>query len=374
MIDHEIINIYFGSLDYMPVGAFVLRKDYVVLFWNRCLENWTGIQKENIVGASIIDYFPYFKQPKYATRLESIFQGGPPMVFSSQLHKHLIPSTLPSGQPRTNHTTVTARQAISGDGFYAIFSIQDVTDMSRRVRDYSILSKKLKESNDELEAFTYSVSHDLRAPLRAMVGFSRILIKKFASELPDAAHRYLNIINDSALELGDLIDDLLRLSRIGRGEIARNSIDIKKLVQNILKETVGDYEGRNVEQVISDIPECHGDLPLVKQLLTNLLSNAIKYTRCQEAARIEVGYEIKGKERVYYVKDNGAGFDMKYVDKLFGVFQRLHRPEEYEGTGVGLAIVKRIANRHGGRVWAEGKKDEGATFYFTLGDDSGKSD
>ncbi|MDM8541180.1 ATP-binding protein [Desulfococcaceae bacterium HSG9] len=368
MIDHEIINTYFGSLDYMPVGAFVLRKDYVVLFWNRCLENWTGIDKKKIVGTNIADCFPHFKEPRYTARLESIFQGGPPMVFSSQLHKHLIFSTLPSGQLRTNHTIVTARREIGGDKFYAIFSIQDVTDMSRRVRDYAVLSKKLKETNAELEAFTYSVSHDLRAPLRAMIGFSRILMEKFADDLPDKARLYLKTIKDSSLELGNLIDDLLRLSRINRADIQRETINIKQLVEDVFEKIAYKYKDRDIELNIGDLPECHSDPILLKQVVTNLLSNAIKYTRCREIARIEIGSEPSDKEPIYYVKDNGVGFDMRYADELFDVFQRLHQSEEYEGTGVGLAIVKRIVNRHGGNVWAQGKIDEGATFYFTLGE------
>lgn len=367
MIDTETIDSYFGSLDYMPIGAFVLREDYVVLFWNSTLEHWTGIRRDEIVSTDIGDRFPHFKTPVYAGRLESIFQGGPPTVFSSQLHKHIIPSTLPGGRPRVQHTIVTASRTLSGDNIHAVFAIQDVSDLSRRVHDYAVLSKKLKESNEDLEAFTYSVSHDLRAPLRAIVGFSKILFQKFADDIPESAHRYLDIIRDSALELSDLIDDLLRLSRVGRADLEKQTINTKEFVNISFKELAHEYEGRNVEiTVADDLPECEADPTLFRQVLVNLLGNAIKYTGCQDIARIEVGCEQSGNETAFFVKDNGAGFDGKYAHKVFGVFQRLHTSDEYEGTGVGLAIVKRVIDKHGGRIWAEGETNKGATFYFTL--------
>jgi PAS domain S-box-containing protein len=236
------------------------------------------------------------------------------------------------------------------------------------------LEKRVKErtaqweaSNKELEAFAYSVSHDLRAPLRAIDGFSRILIEEHAPELSGEIQRYLNIVRKNAVQMGDLIDHLLSFSRLGRQSLKKELVEVKALVAQSLAELAQEQEGRRIEIVIGELPACEADAALLKQVMVNLLSNALKYTRCRDVARIEIGAALSLQdEPVYLVRDNGAGFDMRYADKLFGVFQRLHAADEYEGTGVGLAIVHRIITRHGGRVWAEGELDKGATFYFSL--------
>jgi light-regulated signal transduction histidine kinase (bacteriophytochrome) len=225
----------------------------------------------------------------------------------------------------------------------------------------------LEAANKELEAFAYSVSHDLRAPLRAMDGFSRILLEEYASELPDEAQRYLRLVRGNAQHMGELIDDLLAFSRLARQPLKVQPIRPDILVRAALEDLRAELEGRNEEVTIGDLPTCQGDPILLRQVFANLLGNALKFTRGREVAVIEVGCQQIDDESVYYVKDNGVGFDMRYADKLFGVFQRLHRAEDYEGTGVGLATVQRIIHRHGGRVWAKAAVDEGATFYFTLG-------
>jgi signal transduction histidine kinase len=236
-------------------------------------------------------------------------------------------------------------------------------ELEQRVQERTA---ELRAANRELEAFSYSVSHDLRAPLRAITGFSSILLEDYAPQLPDEAQRYLHIVGNSAQQMGQLIDDLLTFSRLGRMELRKQPVAPADLVRQVLEDLQAERAGRQVEIKLGDLPPCRAEPTLLKQVFVNLLGNALKYTRRQEAAHIEVGYLEKGGERVYFVKDNGAGFDMQYANKLFGVFQRLHRAEEYEGTGVGLAIVQRIIHRHGGRVWAEAAVDQGATFYFTL--------
>jgi PAS domain S-box-containing protein len=264
------------------------------------------------------------------------------------------------------------------DGELRVTSIiRDVTDRKRAEEEIKQLNQdlerrvvertaELEAANKELEAFAYSVSHDLRAPLRAMDGFSRMLMEKHAPQLPDEARRYLGVVRKSSQEMGQLIEDLLTFSRLGRQAVERRTVSLSRLAREAFEDLEAEREGRRVELVVGDLPECKADPRLLKHVFGNLLSNALKFTRSREVARIEVGGRREGGEHACFVRDNGVGFDMRYVDKLFGVFQRLHRAEDYEGTGVGLAIVQRIVHRHDGRVWAEGEIDQGATVYFTL--------
>jgi signal transduction histidine kinase len=236
-------------------------------------------------------------------------------------------------------------------------------ELAQRVRDRTA---QLEAANKELEAFSYSVSHDLRAPLRAIDGFSRIILEDYLEKLDDEGRRYLNIIRSNTQKMGQLIDELLLFSRLGRQEIRASGIDMGKLAKAVSEELKLAVPERKLKFTINTLIPGQGDQAMIRQVFVNLLSNAVKFTRPKERAVIEVDGRSEGNENVYTVKDNGVGFDMQYVDKLFGVFQRLHSSEEFEGTGVGLAIVQRIIHRHGGRVWAEGKVGEGASFYFTL--------
>lgn len=226
---------------------------------------------------------------------------------------------------------------------------------------------ELALANKELEAFSYSVSHDLRAPLRHVAGFADLLQGQAASALDETGRRYLEKISTSARHLGNLIDDLLVFSRMGRSEIRESPVALGVLLKDVLAEISEETKKRLVEWEIGPLPEVRADPAMLKLVLANLVSNALKYTRTRSRARVEVGArETPEGEVVVFVRDNGVGFDMQYVDKLFGVFQRLHRAEEFEGTGIGLANVRRIISRHGGRTWAESELDRGATFYFSL--------
>jgi light-regulated signal transduction histidine kinase (bacteriophytochrome) len=237
-------------------------------------------------------------------------------------------------------------------------------ELEQRVQDRTA---ELTAANKEMEAFTYSVAHDLRAPLRHIDAFTRILHDDFAEALPAEARRYLENIRNGSRNMSRLVDDLLNLARLGRQGLKRQPTALGGLVKEVMADLNRDTEGREIEWRIQPLPTVECDSGLMKQVYANLLANAIKYTRPRPHAVIEVGCRKVNGDTALFVSDNGVGFNMKYADKLFGVFQRLHRPEEFEGTGVGLATVDRIIRKHGGNIWAEAAENKGATFYFTLG-------
>jgi signal transduction histidine kinase len=243
-----------------------------------------------------------------------------------------------------------------------------VGELETRVTEVTERTRQLEAANRELEAFSYSVSHDLRAPLRAISGYASILLEDYAGALSEEGLGFMKRVKENGDHMGHLIDDLLAFSRLGRQAPRVQPVHTRTIVDRALAQLAPAIDGRQVDLVIGDLPDCESDPGLLEQVFVNLIGNAFKYSRKREDARIEIGAKQGDSDTspVYYVKDNGAGFDMQYADKLFGVFQRLHRNQDFEGTGVGLAIVQRIVNRHGGRVWAEGKVNEGAAFYFTL--------
>ena len=236
----------------------------------------------------------------------------------------------------------------------------------RRAEERAQLSAELERSNKELEAFSYSVSHDLRAPFRHIVGYADLLREEENSQLSDEGKRYLATIVESAQFAGTLVDNLLAFSRMGRTSIHPVPIQMDTMVREVIREVQSEVGGRSIEWRVGDLPEVQGDLMMLRLAMTNLISNAAKYTRPRDHAIIEIHGSIQGSEAIFVVRDNGIGFDMKHVDKLFGVFQRLHRMEEFEGTGIGLANVRRIMSRHGGRAWAGGEINQGATFSIAL--------
>jgi PAS domain S-box-containing protein len=236
-------------------------------------------------------------------------------------------------------------------------------DLERRVQERTA---ELEAANKELEAFSYSVSHDLRAPLRHIEGFVEILTTTTAGRLDEESRHHLDTVSSSANRMGRLIDDLLTFSRTARAELKKSRIDFNNLVQTAIHDLDHEVQNRKIDWVLQDLPQVEADPALLHQVLLNLIGNALKYTRTRKSARIEVGCNPQAEEDIIFVRDNGVGFDMRYAHKLFGVFQRLHRAVEFEGTGVGLANVRRIIHRHGGRSWAEGELNKGATFYFSL--------
>ncbi|MGA8263705.1 MAG: ATP-binding protein, partial [Ignavibacteriaceae bacterium] len=236
-------------------------------------------------------------------------------------------------------------------------------ELENRVK---LRTQQLVEANKELEAFSYSVSHDLRAPLRHIAGFIQLLEKDISGILNEKQRNYFNNIDTSAKKMSSLIDDLLSFSIISRTELHKSKINLNKIITDILEELNIGANNNTIVAKVDILPQVYGDPSMLRQMLINLISNAIKFTSKTKHPKFKIGVRHKGDEQIFYIKDNGAGFEMKYADKLFGVFQRLHSYKEFEGTGIGLALVKRIINRHGGRVWAEAALDEGATFHFTL--------
>ncbi len=318
-----------------------------------------------VVGKTDFDFFPHAAKA-YAEEQE-VMQSGKPLV---DFEEWVV---WPDGRETWVSTTKVPLRNSDGETI-GIFGIsRDITERKRAEQAIRHLNSgledqatKLQVANKELEAFSYSVSHDLRAPLRAIDGYTRILVEDYEAILDAEGKRVCGIISAEARRMGQLIDDLLAFSRLGRKEMFSSNIDMKALAVSVLNELIKEEDREHIDFKIARLPSVKADASLMRQVWMNLLSNAIKFTSKKERAVIEVGSESNKDELIYYVRDTGAGFDMEYANKLFGVFQRLHSESEFEGTGVGLAIVQRIVRRHGGRIWAEGEVDKGATFYFAL--------
>lgn len=252
------------------------------------------------------------------------------------------------------------------EGTLAMSTIRDISERKQAEEEKNKLNAQLEAANKELEAFSYSVSHDLRAPLRHINGFVELLKEHQGGELDEKSRRYLATIMTASKKMGNLIDDLLIFSRMAKTEMRVGKVDFDSLVEEVKKDLLPEFAGREIDWKIGDLPEVKGDAAMLRQVWANLIGNAVKYTRTRERAEIEIGGRREEEGAVFYVRDNGVGFDPQYAGKLFGVFQRLHRSDEFEGTGIGLANVRRIVHRHGGRTWAEGEVDRGAVFYFSL--------
>jgi len=252
------------------------------------------------------------------------------------------------------------------EGMLVSSAIRDVSDRQRVERELHQTNAELRTAIRELESFSYSISHDLRAPVRAISGFARIVLEDYGEMLPPPGQDQLRRIHEGAIKMGQLIDGLLAFAKMGRKPLNKHVVRPVPLVRRALEDLHAERDERNVEISVDDLPLCEADPILLQQVFANLLSNALKYSRERDPALIKVGCRRSEPIPVYFVQDNGAGFDMQYADQLFGVFQRLHRGDQFEGNGVGLAIAQRIIHRHGGRMWAEAELDKGATFYFTL--------
>jgi PAS domain S-box-containing protein len=353
-------------LDLTHDTIFVRDMDNTITYWNRGAQELYGWTPGQAIGSRSYDLL----RTVFTARLEDI-------------HAELLRTGRWEGeltQTRSDGATiaVSSRWSLRRDENECPAAIletnNDISGQKRREEEIRGLnaelakwSVELQAANKDLEAFAYSVSHDLRAPLRHMAGFAELLQKRASSSLDDKSQRYMTVILESAKRMGDLIDDLLAFSRMGRVEAQKTQVDLDQLVKEVVGEARQGTEGRDIAWRIDSLPTCHGDRSMLRIVLVNLVSNAIKFTRQRARAEIEIGRAEAGEhEAVVFVRDNGAGFDMRYVDKLFGVFQRLHHADAFEGTGIGLATVQRIIHRHGGKVRAEGAVDQGATFYFSI--------
>lgn len=275
-------------------------------------------------------------------------------------------------------TTIVPFLDESGKPYQYVAIRADVTHRKKVEEEFQKLNEELEDrvnlrtvqleyARKEMEAFAYSVSHDLRAPLRGVLGFTSMLEEEYGSKLDGEGRRITSVIKNSTLKMGTLIDDLLAFSRAGKQELVMKTVDTAEMVREIIEELApGSSDIHRIEWTVDPLPTAKGDLRMIRQVWVNLLSNAIKYSGRQEPARIEIGHFKQEGKIAFFVKDNGVGFDNKYKDKLFRVFQRLHKAEEFEGTGVGLALVEKIVSKHGGRVWAEGEPGNGARFCFSL--------
>jgi PAS domain S-box-containing protein len=345
--------------------------DGVITSWNPGAEKLFGYSASEALGQKLLSLLPADRAGEELKILAQIAQGEVPANFETvRVRKNGTPvdiavsiSPIKDGNGKVISISKIARDITARKQAEAeILQLND--HLERRVQERTA---ELEAANKELEAFSYSVSHDLRAPLRAMDGFSQAIEEDYGAQLPEDGKRYLRTVRENAQRMGALIDDLLAFSRLSRKPLSLHPVNSDKLLREILAELNGRRKDRQIDIKIGQLPACQGDESLLKQVWANLLSNAVKYTGKQDAATIEVGCERINGDEVYYVRDNGIGFDMQYAHKLFGVFQRLHRADEFEGTGVGLAIAQRIVHRHGGRIWADSALNQGADFYFTLG-------
>ncbi|HEX4798566.1 MAG TPA: PAS domain S-box protein [Burkholderiales bacterium] len=334
-----------------------------IIYFNRAAERILGYSAKEALGQPLTLLMPERFQGPHRRGFERFLATGQAQIIGKTLE---LVARNKDGTEFPIEISVAHWTTTKGSFFTAI-----LRDITARKEAEGILTRRtaeLEAANRELEAFSYSVSHDLRAPLRHIDGFSDMLREECGPALDDSGRRYLGVISESVKQMGRLIDDLLVFSKMGRVEMRQTQISMDDLVKEVLGELAGETDGRNIEWEIQSLPVVLGDGSMMKQVWTNLLSNSVKYTRPRDLAKIKIGCTQNNGQLEFYVQDNGVGFDMKYVEKLFGVFQRLHRAEEFEGTGVGLANVRRIVSRHGGRTRAQGRVDEGATFYFSLPD------
>ena len=344
--------------------------DGTISAWNSGAEKVFGYSSAEAVGRSLNMLLPPERANEESDILARIVRGESVEHFETvRLRK--------DGKRIDVSATISPIKDSSGAIVGASKIARDITERERAEEVIRQLNDELEQrvaertaqleaANQELEAFSYSVSHDLRAPLRHISGFSQLLVEEFGATLAPGARHYLDRIQAGTQNMGVLVDELLHLARVGRHAVNRRRTKLNEVVEAVIAMLQPESGGRQVEWAISDLPEAECDPVLVRQIFQNLLSNALKFTRPRTHAVIEVSCQEHDGQPVFIVRDNGVGFSMKYVDKLFGVFQRLHRAEDFEGTGIGLATVQRIVHKHGGRVWAEGELDQGAAFYFTL--------
>ncbi|HTU48448.1 MAG TPA: ATP-binding protein [Bryobacteraceae bacterium] len=356
----ELLNLTHDSI-------FVRDLSDVITYWNRGAEELYGFAAQEAIGRPshqlLRTAFPsplaeinreLLRTAQWEGELKHTKSNGTEVVVSSRWSLRRDQQDRPVAVLETNND-ITARKSRE----------KQIQELNEELGKRAI---ELESTNKELEAFAYSISHDLRAPLRHMAGFAELLRKSAAATLNEKSAHYVTMILEAANRMGALIDDLLAFSRISRTEAHNSMVDLGQLVQEAVAEVRQDAAGRKIAWKVSRLPTWYGDRPMLRLALVNLISNAVKFTRTKPQAEIEIGCtEHKNDKVVLFVRDNGVGFDMKYSNKLFGVFQRLHAQEVFEGTGIGLATVQRIVHRHGGRVWAEGIVEGGAAFYFSLG-------
>ena len=358
-----------------PGLYLVLTPDLTIVAVSDAYLRATMTQRDEILGRALFDVFPDNPDDPAATGVANL-RASLDRVRAQRVADTMAVQKYDIRRPEsegggfeerfwspTNSPVLDAQ----GELVYIIHWVEDVTEFVRLKTIGSALGTRADQMEAELQSFSYSVSHDLRAPLRVIDGFSLALLEDYGSSLPAEGQDLLARVRQHAQRMAQLIEDLREFSRVGRKPLDVTSVDVAALAQAVVRELGQANADRKVDVTVAPLPKAAGDRALLRQVLMNLIGNAFKFTRQRPDARVEIGSREENGEYVYYVRDNGAGFDMRYASKLFGVFQRLHAAADYEGTGVGLALVQRIIHRHGGRVWGEARENEGATFSFTLG-------
>ncbi len=371
---------YRALIESMHEGALTLTLDATILYANSCFARMIRSPLEEVIGSSFRRFLsvedwatlqPHVLQPAEAgTKTQVTLDAGDGLRLPAQLSlRPLAKDGLSGATVGVVVTDMTEAHRIAQlketEGLYAQ-AVEHGAELERRVEERT---RQLQHANQELEAFESSVSHDLRAPLRHVMGFSEMLLEEYATLSPEMVQKYLTKIRDGAGKMEGLIDALLEFSRAGKGALSRVAVDMGEMWRNVLSEIKPESGDRLVDVAIGDLPPCHADPILLRQVVVNLLGNALKYSSSRDRSIIEVSGRVEPEEGgpVYAIKDNGIGFDMKHAEKLFAVFERLPNAGEFEGTGVGLTTVQRIVQRHGGRIWAESIPNLGATFFFTVG-------
>ncbi len=390
---NSILN-KFDIWDHSPIGMCVIDETYKIVFWNQCLADWTGLKKTELIGKSLFHFYPQLKEPKYKVRLDNIFNGGAPTIFSAKLHKYVFKAFLHNNEPRIQHTTVTAVPAGEEGTYYALFAVEDVTEMTHRIKEYKIMrdkalkenqqrkeaEKKLQESLDELEKtnheleeknieldqFNFIVSHDLQAPLRTLSSFSKILQKDPENILSAKSLQYLEYIKNASKKMHLLINNLLNLSKSTRKTIDESVFPLDQCVDDALLSLQSQVEEKSAHINREKLQEISGDKILITQLYQNLIGNALKFVN-DKNPQINITFNVNGDTKIFGVKDNGIGIDSKFTSSIFEPFKRVNSTKYIEGSGIGLAICKKIVERHGGNIWVESQLGGGTHFKFTLG-------
>ncbi len=338
--------------DQAPCGYHSTDENGIVINMNKTLLQWLGYERHEVAGTMRFIDMIDGPSDEAEANIRSLMDRRKEKVDLQFLRK--------SGERFPTIVSLMPAEALTGDPAKFFFATLDNTMCHEAL-------ERIKTLDKELEAFSYSISHDLRAPLRSIDGYSRILQEDYAANLDDEGRRVLNVVTNNAKRMGRLIDDLLDFGRLGRKALQHANVNMTGIVNNIIHDLQAQEPGRKIEVIVDELLPSSADGEMIRQVWFNLLENAVKYSGKKDVSTIEVrSYKISDSEICYEVKDNGVGFDMQYAGKLFGVFQRLHKMQDFSGTGVGLAIVKRIVSRHGGRVWADAALNQGATFYFTL--------
>jgi PAS domain S-box-containing protein len=361
-------DLYSSLLDSIPLGICVLQSTYKVVFWNRCLEDWTGVGRDRIEGQSIGDFFPHLSQSRYTSRIDPIFTGGPPAIFSSQLHQHLIPAPIANGRNRIQHTTVTAIPALEGSGFYAMLSLQDVTDMTFRVQEYRLMrDRAIAKAEDrelmmrQLDNFVSHVTHDLKAPLRGISNVAEWIKTDLSETIDPATQKNLELMQLQVVRMQNLIDGLLDYAKSSDLSIGTETFKVEQLITEIVDSLT--IPSSFILDLPTELPPITTNRILLSQVLTNLIGNAYKHHN-RSAGKIRVTAEPQGKDWKFSVVDDGCGIAPENHERVFVIFHTLSDSSK-ENTGIGLSIVKKIIEERGGEIALESQLGAGATFHFT---------